>query len=104
MKRGVYAFGASLVDDCIYIIGGDSSKKLLKNTKDLYSHNSGRMQIYDIGNDTWTLSKLEFSNRAYHNIHYSRGKIYVIGGKNFTHNAKRELLNDLVEADDINRR
>lgn len=103
LKRGVYAFGASLVDDCIYIIGGDSSKKLLKNTKDLYSHNSGRMQIYDIGNDTWTLSKLEFSNRAYHNIHYSRGKIYVIGGKNLTKNAKREHLNDLVEVYDINR-
>lgn len=101
LKRGVYAFGASLVGNRIYVIGGDSSRKLLKNTKDLYLHNSGRMQIYDIENDTWTLSDLKFSNRAYHNTHYNNGKIYILGGKRLAKNPNREYLNDLVEVYDI---
>ncbi len=101
LKRGVYAFGASLVGNRIYVIGGDSSKKLLKNTKDLYLHNSGRMQIYDIENDTWTLSDLKFSNRAYHNTHYNNGKIYILGGKRLAKNPNREYLNDLIEVYDI---
>ena len=103
LKRGVYGFGVSLVGGSIYVIGGDSSKKLLKTTKDLYSHNSGRMQIYNIESDSWTLSDLKFSNRAYHNMHYNEGRIYIIGGKRLSKNSKRAHLNDLVEVYDINR-
>jgi hypothetical protein len=101
MTDGVFVFGATLVDNKIYVIGGDRSR--LDTYYDFLEHESniGKLQIYDIETDTWSLSKQKFSSRAYRNIHYYNGKIFVIGGKRFGKNKKVEFLNDAVEVYDL---
>lgn len=101
LKYGVYSFGATLVGDSIFVIGGDATIKDESYSHYIYKHNSGKLQIYDIKNDCWSVSKTKFSNRANHNIHYAKGKIYVLGGKRLSPNPEKEYLNDLVEVYDI---
>lgn len=59
------------------------------------------MQMYDISDDSWTVVDKKFANRAYHNIHYNQGKIYILGGKRLAKNPKLEYLNDQVEVYDL---
>lgn len=97
MKNAVYAFGAALVGDSICVIGGDASMVKEFYNSNLYEYHSSKMQIYDIKKNQWSISDRKFSSRAYHNIHYHKGKIYVLGGKRLAPNPRREYLNDVVE-------
>lgn len=104
LKYGAFAFGYTLVGDSICIIGGDISiERNSDNHYYEYEHNMGKMQLYDIKSDSWSVSDKKFLNRAYHNIHYYDGKIYVLGGKRLAKNPQLEYLNEVVEVYDIKR-
>lgn len=111
-------FGVTLAEGKIYIMGGDQSINartaessfLDDNYRgesmkgmvggdiaiELYRH-SDRIYVYDILADSWSLSPHKLSKRAFHNVHYNNGKIYVLGGKQLSKNIKLERLNDKVE-------
>ncbi|SDR94007.1 Kelch motif-containing protein [Polaribacter sp. KT25b] len=115
LKNGVYNFGATLVDNKLYIIGGDetyfddnarkalsessSLEEFIKNTKynSIWENYSDKLQVYDIENDTWQMLELKFRKRAYHNIVFVNNYIYILGGKTLSTNRKREYLDDKIE-------
>lgn len=101
MPHGVFSFGAVVANGNIYVIGGDRSIKDECHDYYLWENNSDRIQIYDIENNKWSLSKLKLSSRAYHNAHYYNNRIFIIGGKRLARNPKLEYLNDIVEVYDL---
>ena len=129
LNIGVYSFGAALIGDKIYVIGGnetyedndllDNMDKYVDNGKDdaesflkkisssgsnfNWSNYCNKLQVYDIATDYWQNSNLKFGKRAYHNINYSNNKIYVLGGKQLSTNRVTEYLDNKIEVYDINR-
>jgi len=126
MKSGVHSFGSILIDDKIYVIGGDVSAgentfmKTLEYYPDIDDFGeflakasryrsflkirySVDLQTYDIKNDSWIKSKLKFKKRAYHNLNFYNNKIYVLGGKNSSANGKFQYLDDIIEVFDIDK-
>jgi len=124
LKGGLYSFGSVLVNDKIWVIGGDESyesggglkvvtamggvaPELQQNNnltmKPTYSWEkySDKLYIYEIHEDKWTTSSLKFSERAYHSINYYNDNIYVLGGKTLSTNRKFEYLDDKIEVYDI---
>lgn len=101
MQQAVAAFGAVLVGDKIYAIGGDRSVKNGYVVTSVYDEYSDRMQIYDINTDQWTLSDLKFTKRAYHRIHYYNNKIFILGGGYISTNGYFQYLNKTVEIYDL---
>jgi hypothetical protein len=115
LKYGLYSFGSVLIGDEICVIGRDESSEdgrgfksidfvgnnLKMNTYFLWQNYTDKFQEYDIPSDTWTTSNLKFSKRAYHNINYYNGKIYVLGGKRLSRNRKLEYLDEKIEVFDI---
>lgn len=129
LKVGVYSFGAALIGDKIYVIGGnetyedndllDNMDKYVDNGNDdaesflkkinssgsnfNWSNYCNKLQVYDIATDYWHNSNLKFGKRAYHNINYSNNKIYVLGGKLLSTNRVTEYLDNKIEVYDMNR-
>lgn len=124
MKNGVHSFGSILIDDKIYVIGGDASvaEDIFMKTLEYYSDledfaefldRAGRagsssmhkynndFQRYDIKNNSWIKLKSKFKKRAYHNLNFYNHKIYVVGGKNISANGKFEYLDEKIEVFDI---
>lgn len=101
LKDAVFAFGAVLVDNKIYVLGGDDSVRDEYHDYYVRQHNTNRLQVYDIKNNIWCFSDLRFSKRAYHNMHFYDGKIYILGGKKLAKNPNLEYLNEEVEVYDI---
>jgi len=115
LKDGVYSFGSVLIGDKIWVIGGDESYNDGKGFKSIsfvgpnikmnsyfsWENYSDKLHIYNIQTDKWTTSGLKFSKRAYHNINYYNGKIYVLGGKRLSRNRKIEYLEDNIEVYDM---
>lgn len=101
MKQAVSAFGAVLVDDKIYVIGGDRSMTNDYVATSVYDEYSDKMQIYDINTDQWILSDLKFTKRAYHRIHYYNNKIFILGGGYLSANGHFQYLNKTVEIYDL---
>ena len=126
--NGLHSFGSLLIQDKIYIIGGDLSfeedayLKALQDDPSLtgpttsfqeylqevrirrsssWKRYSKKMMIYDIASDTWKTSRHKFRQRAYHNLNYHNNKIYVIGGKRLSTNRRYEYLEDKIEVYDI---
>lgn len=105
LKYGLYSFGAILIDDKIWVVGGDKSYQSgrglrpMFSTKPSFSYESysDKLCIYDIKTNKWIESNQKFSKRAYHNIQYYNGKVYVIGGKKLSTNRIKEYLADEVE-------
>ncbi len=68
LKDGLFSFGAVLIDNKIYVIGGDNTikEKRVSPTQEPFKweHNSNKLQIYDIDNDNWTISNRKFISRA----------------------------------------
>lgn len=118
---GLCSFGSALVGDKIYIIGGDKSLQVDEVLKALHYHGdnfqehiratsefpvtdySGSLHIYDIQEDNWISSDLKFRERAYHNIHYFKGKIFVLGGKRLSPYRRFVYLDEKTELYDIMR-
>ena len=119
IENPVHSFGSIVIDGKIYIIGGDKSyiENIAIRAADESMENGGFMKnlrlnpswekydgsikIYDIERDAWEYPELEFRERAYHNLNYLEGKIYVHGGKRLSRNRKLEYLDDKIERFDI---
>lgn len=121
MKNSIHSFGVSLVNDKIYVLGGDASfeynefKKLMEYDPEYAlakfitkggNHNwesyKRDLLIYDIKLNSWNiLTKPKFRKRAYHNLINLHNKIYVLGGKRLSKNKKLEYLDDKIEIFDI---
>jgi hypothetical protein len=109
------SFGSLLLDNKIWVMGGDESigsglglksmqersGNLVMKSSFVWENYSDRQYVYDIPTDKWVESSLKFSKRAYHNIHYFNGKIYVLGGKTLSDNRKFEYLDDKIEVFNI---
>ncbi len=126
MKNAVHSFGSILIDDKIYVVGGDASieENMFMKTLEYYpdidnfgeflakanrfhsflnSRYKGDLQVYDIKNNVWTKSSSKFKKRAYHNLNYFNNKIYVLGGKNLARHGLyfNEYLDDKIEVFDV---
>ena len=115
LKYGLYSFGAVLIGDKIWVIGGDESNddgrgfksisfvgpNIKLNSNFSWQNYCGKLQIYDIPSDKWIVSNLKFNKRAYHNIHFFNNKIYVLGGKRLSSGRKSEYLDEKIEVYDI---
>lgn len=125
LKKGLYGFGTTIINDRIYVIGGDESffhdaaretfdeiasmpnatlKDFLRKSEmnHTWENYSDKLQIYDISTNKWTISDLKFRKRAYHKLVHLHDKLYVIGGKRLSVNKNREYLDDKIEVLDIN--
>lgn len=112
LRYGIHSFDPLLIDNRIYIIGGDISlinqgksmgslfSAMASGDNSYYEYND-KMHIYDIKEDRWIVGEQKFRERAYHGAHYYNGRIYVLGGKNLSTNARREYLDDIIEIYDI---
>ena len=104
LKDGLYSFGSVLVDDKIWVIGGDETFVTAGGPNKAsfkWENYSDKLYIYDISTDKWTTSELKFSKRAYHCIQYYNDKIYALGGKTLSISKNLEYLDDKIEVYDI---
>ncbi|CDF80399.1 Kelch repeat type 1-containing protein [Formosa agariphila KMM 3901] len=120
LKESIHHFGATLVDDKIYVIGGDKTIKddvkkralqesesigeLFKNVSKpelIWKHYSDKLQVYDTENDTVIVSDLNFRKRAYHNVVAIDNKVYVLGGKSLSNSQNTEYLENKIEVFDL---
>ena len=121
LKGRRHSFGSALIDNKIYVLGGDASylEDAAKNIRHDYGELDfdaylkklrinpswegyrGNLQIYDIKTDIWTTSQLKFRKRAYHNLNFHNNTIYVLGGKRLSTNRKFEYLDDKIEVFDL---
>lgn len=122
MPSRLHAFGSALVDDKIYVAGGNASfqhdgtketlhrlensefsqmslDQFLKYAYTNYQTNffKGDLQIYDIKNNTWERQKDLFKKRAHHNVYFYENKLFILGGLNLSINKKKELLDNTIE-------
>ena len=121
MKNSIHSFGASLINDKIYVIGGDASfehnefkklmeydpenalaKFMIKGGNHNWENYKEDLLIYNIKLNSWSkLKNPKFRKRAYHNLIKLHNKIYVLGGKRLSKNKKFEYLDDKIEVFDI---
>jgi hypothetical protein len=119
LNSGLYAFGAFLKDDEIYIIGGDESlntdeakafrcavektggelslSDIAKELSKIFTweNYSNLLQVYNLKTNSWTEKDDLFEKRAYHNVELYKNKAYVLGGTR--HQGKREYLHHKIE-------
>ncbi|AXG70235.1 N-acetylneuraminate epimerase [Kordia sp. SMS9] len=120
LEKGLYGFASGIHNGKIYVIGGENSEKVdrskaaIRATNDKFieptfdnlmsqmdfvsgsiENVSGAMMMYDIEQDAWTTSDLEFRERAAHNLHIYKDEIYVLGGKRIAGN--NVYLDDVIE-------
>ena len=120
MKTGIHSFGSVLLEDKIYVMGGDASylvnasvrvlndypdisfDEMIEKMGNIYSVEKYRKEflIYDIQQNTWEISELKFQKRAYHNLIYYDGLYYILGGKNLQGPNRKEYLSDKIEVYD----
>ena len=125
LKKGVYNFGSELIENKIYVTGGDQSliedtekkvfnevssipeatyedllKKLRSSSNFTWENYSDKLQVYDITKNSWAISNLEFRKRAYHQT-VCINEMYVLGGKSLSKNGKYEYLDNKIEVLDL---
>lgn len=105
LKGGLYSFGSVLVENKIWVMGGDESylPVLQRKPSFVWESYNDKLYIYDILTDKWATSDLQFSKRAYHSVNYYNGRIYALGGKTLSKNRKYEYLDDKIEVFDLNK-
>lgn len=121
LKKGVFAFGSTIVDDKLYVIGGsesyteDAARKAIAKANEKYvnptfmqvlnemepngSNNSynNNLLIYDFNSDEWQNTDIKFEDRAYHQLSTFDNKIYTLGGKRKAFNGSKEYLLNKIE-------
>ena len=130
MENSVHSFGSFLVDNKIYVFGGDASNRvnaLAQAASDypfisngnspftsmkehLYKARgylsiesySENLQVYDIKNNNWNIVENKFRKRAFHNANYYDEKIIILGGARLSVNKLFEYLDDKIEVYDLN--
>jgi hypothetical protein len=123
-----YAFGSAKTGNKIIVVGGDESAfsgntdmrfeelnysssntpaldldemlRIITRPRINYNSYNGHLQIYDIASNNWKFITSQFEKRAYHNIHFYKDKIYVIGGKRISKSGQKEYLADKIEVYD----
>ncbi|MBE8725904.1 Kelch repeat-containing protein [Flavobacterium hungaricum] len=128
LKNVLYSFGSTVINDKIYIVGGDISEEenvlnILKERSISYDNDPNfekkyrqllQMQvakkfyredllIYDPKTDVWEKSNTKFKRRAYHNVNYYNNELYVLGGKRMSINQRFEYLENEIEVFDLNK-
>lgn len=128
LKNELYAFGSIILDNKIYVIGGNRSfesdnglqtfndhpelvlpysklidfkEKYRLETNFANNEYSGKLMMYDLESDTWEHSKLKFRKRAHHNLNYYNNTIYVLGGKYLSNSGLHEYLDNKIEMFDL---
>ncbi len=117
MPLGIYDFGSCMVNNKIYVLGGNSSyidgtpKALLESSIDFedfirrmmrqpngtFNKYNNKLIIYDIDKNQWETSSLKFRKRAYHNVLAINNDLYNFGGKRLSLNGIKEYLDDKIE-------
>ncbi len=127
LQKSIHSFASLLINDKIYIFGGDLTfnvdayKKALNDydynqadpslSMQYYFHNvflshqpsfqdfNNELFIYDIKTNQWGSEDIGLRKRAYHNINYDKdnNKIYILGGKRLSKNKSFEYLDDKIE-------
>ena len=127
LEYGIYSFGSAIVNDKIYVVGGDSSEESnalntlkeksidsedpkfiikylqLLNFQGSKNFYNGDLLIYDPKMDLWQKSTEKLKKRAYHNLNYYDNTLYVLGGKRLSTNKNIEYLDNEIEVFDINK-
>ncbi|MNQ13544.1 N-acetylneuraminate epimerase [compost metagenome] len=128
LNNVLYSFGSTVVNDKIYIVGGDISEEenvlnilkersissdndpnFEKKYRDLLQMNVAKkfykedLLIYDPKTDVWEKSNTKFKRRAYHNVNCYNNTLYVLGGKRMSTNQRFEYLENEIEVFDINK-
>lgn len=123
IPHGISSYGSFLLDDKIYVFGGDGSlefdikkrmqylsvpddqylQRLLLEQRFSFNSNffNNKLFIYDIKNDTWDTSEVKFKKRAFHSLNYYDGKFYLLGGKKPSYNGKLQYLENEIEVFDV---
>ncbi|WP_298901410.1 carboxypeptidase-like regulatory domain-containing protein [uncultured Psychroserpens sp.] len=127
LKTGVFAFDSQVVGNNIYVISGnssqieDSGKRALLAVSNLprgsfadlikemnqnfsFENYTDKLQIYNIEDNSWSVSETKFRNRAYHNLNCYGNELYSLGGKRLSINRKKEYLDDKIEVFDMGSR
>lgn len=131
LPKNIHSFASLLIDDKIYIFGGDltfnvnSYKKALNDfdydqnqdksfqaffdnvfllNQPTFQDFNNELFIYDIKADQWNKEDIGLSKRAYHNINYDKdnNKIYILGGKRLSKGKRFEYLEENIEVLDLN--
>ena len=127
LEQGIYSFGSTVVNNKIYVTGGDSSEESnalhtlkqkgidsedpkfeqkymqLLNFQGSKNFYNGDLLIYDPKTDVWQKSADKFKKRAYHTLNYYDNSLYVLGGKKLSTSKKIEYLDNEIEVFDINK-
>lgn len=125
LKYQMHAFASIMIDQKLYISGGDMSieedafsialEKASMASMELtlgdilskwqpsgaYKGYSDKLLIYDLEEDSWETSHIKFENRAYHQINYYNNELYILGGKKFSGLNSDEYLHNTIEIYDI---
>lgn len=121
IKSGIFSFASILVDNKLYISGGDKSrtddsfKRAVNRANEKYPEPSFRdvmnnwepdnsykgynkkLYIYNLEDNSWTKSDAKLENRAYHSINLYKDNLYILGGKKITNFKKTEYLHNTIE-------
>ena len=125
IENNTYSFASLLIDDKIYISGGDTSTEedSFKRATIRANEKSPNPTFLDVINN-WepSFTKQAYSNhfltfdlktyetsivskkiyaRAYHNMNYYDGELYILGGKYLSGIKKNEYLSNKIEVVDI---
>ncbi len=124
MKKGIFSFGSVIINDSIYIIGGDLSienkahmralsnasvqnkeltiqdinREIFRSDNTNIKDFSDQIYIYDIEKNSYYLSPISIDNRANHNAVFLNNMIYIIGGKTMSKHKKYQYLCNTIEA------
>lgn len=128
LKKGLFGFGHVVIDNTLYLSGGDASDKFDGRNRQVsldpmisrfntgrpggvlmqdilseldgelvWKRFNGNLYTYDLGEKSWSTSPTKFIKRAYHNVHYHKGKLFTIGGKRLSNSRKLEYLENRIE-------
>ncbi|MGG5486695.1 Kelch repeat-containing protein [Gaetbulibacter sp. PBL-D1] len=125
LSKGVYASSSIIINNNVYIVGGDVShiedinKRVFKQVSEIpeaslsdflkalrsnytWEKYTDKIQVYNLDNETLTTLPSQLQERAYHKIVSVNDSIYVLGGKSLSTNRKREYLKNTIEVVDLN--
>jgi len=116
LQYSVFSFGSCILNDKLYITGGDASvyddafrKSILRATaqnmvptfEDILQNRAndlsvrsyrGKLQIFDFLKNDWIDNDIELQKRAYHQVVAHDNKLYIVGGKRLSRNKRFEYL------------
>lgn len=123
IKGGLFSFGSTIVNDKIYVVGGNRSRIAnplnisFKAGSDLnrgkhtgarpsminstYKNYTNKLYTFNFNNEEWTKSEIKFRKKANHNLHIIDNKLFVIGGKRLSPNERFQYLENKIEVLDL---